>query len=206
MEKIDQHSVTGLRDNLAALFEMTQAGASKAQVRSAVTYLRDIKQNFVACWRFAGLPGTPRIEGAALGNRVSKPGLAVLFGARDTGMLEKASIEFLGFEVGTPPNDGAAPAFTRREFSVPAFFAANVLRANRTFVSRYAVIEYAAYRLGAIHTHASIYHQENERQVIALDAFDAMTLLPTRNNIEHLLMSIAQDVCRSPDVVRFSKV
>lgn len=144
------------------------------------------------------------LEGAVLGNRVSKPGIAVVFGARDTGVLEKASIEFLSVEADPPPGEGEAPPFTRREFSVPAFIAANVLRANRTFVSRYAVIEYAAYRLGAIHTHSSIYHHENERQVQALDAFRAMTLLPTRNNIEHLLMSIAQDVRRSPDVKRFS--
>ncbi len=126
----------------------------------------------------------------------------MLFGANDTGVLEKASVEFLGIEVNPLP-EGDTLHFKERSFSVPAFFAANVLRINRTFVSRYGVVEYAAYRLGAIHTNASTYHLENEMRVKALDAFSEMTLLPSRNNIDHLLLSIAQDVCRSRDVMRF---
>ena len=93
--------------------------------------------------------------------------------------------------------------FERRSMSISQFFKGVVFVNGAVQVTRYDVVEYAAYRAGAVHSHASQYHLDRGTQLRALDRLRDHPPFHTRDNVEYLLLSIARDLCEAPDIIRF---
>lgn len=222
MGKIDADSVEAMKGNLAALREMSPSGASKAQVRACISFLRDVKQNLVACWRFAGMANTPRITANRMTTHLDHGEMVVLMGGMDVGQSgvgARMILDGVTGKVALGPEDPSAMVYFRlsnkpvglddplpyetQDLSVSEFFAGVVYVNGPAQVTRFDVIEYAAYRLGAVHSHASQYHTAHAQQMKALDALRASRHIHARDNIEYLLLSIAQELCSSNDLQSF---
>ena len=214
--------VSGLADNLAAMKEMNPVGATAAQVRATVTWLRDAHDNFEKGWQTLALPDRPEIT-AAFHTLPLQPTVSVIyFGAEEppgrgnTGPIailnekgeecaDQIGVDFIMYGENVPDLTMGPNPYEMRALSVPDFFAAGVFLDRGLQVSRFDVVQYAAYQLGAVHSNASRYQQRNADKLASLDALGKLQPFHQRDNVEYLLLSVARDLCRSNDVDRFIK-
>lgn len=216
MAKIDEHSVSAMRDNLIALRDMSPMGASKSQVRASVGFLRDVSQNFVRTWQFAKLPDTPRIPAIVHLAPLPATTSVIYLGAMELGrdmppwgqqsIIHEAGIDLIQLGSGHALPDPNLPGHhARRHLRVPQFFGGNVFIHRSIEVTRSDVVAYVAYRSGAIHAHASDYHMKHPAKLGVLDELRAMNQIFARENVDYLLLSIARNLGEAPDVDRFIK-
>jgi hypothetical protein len=216
----DPISVRGLADNMAAMKEMNLIGATAAQVRATVTWLRDVHDNFDKAWQALNLPDHPEIT-AAFHTLPLEPTVTVIyFGAEEppgygnTGptvvvnekgeeCADEIGVDFIMFGENVLDLTMGPNPYEMRALSVADFFSSPVYLDRGLRVSRFDVVEYAAYQLGAVHSNAGRYQNKNPSKMASLDRLKALQPFHRRDNVEYLLLSVARDLCQSADVNRF---
>lgn len=218
MSNIDNASVASMRANIVALKDIVPMGATDSQLRLAVVMLRDVQQNFVKVWKYARLPGIPRIPAIThILRETPRDAFIVYFGAMErpqptAGLLVPAFIRDgkellhsagLTAFIQTTGEGFEVDPWERRKLSTAEFFEGLVLFTHGVSVTRNDVIQYQAYRKGAIHSHASQYHADYPQQMRALDQLRSMPPMHARANDDYLLLSVARDFVEAPDVDAF---
>ncbi len=212
--------VRGLADNLAAIREMNPVGATAAQVRATVTWLRDAHDNFDKAWQTLALPDRPKITAAYHTLSVPATATVIYFSAEEppgrgnTGPVavlnekgeecaDQIGLDFIMFGENVPDLTMGPNPYEVRALSVPDYFSSPVYLDRGLQVSRFDVVEYAAYQLGAVHSNASRYQKRSADKMAALDRLKALEPFHRRENVDYLLLSVARNLCQSDDVERF---
>ncbi|MFA6156284.1 hypothetical protein [Mesorhizobium sp.] len=211
-------------DDLRALVPV---GASDTQVRAATVWLRDIHDNLQKFWLYVGLTGDPSIRAYGL-EWDPLPGdiTAILFGGEEIPKLghigpltpvvrsesapgvlvEHPSIGLSWIIMSqTTPIDftmGGDP-FHEKERSLADYFACSVGCYEGLSFSRFDVVEYAAYRAGYVHSQGDRYLKRSPVAAAALDKIDAFYPLYQRNNLDYVLLSIAQELMNSEAIEEY---
>jgi hypothetical protein len=209
---VTKKSAHNLAQNILALREMNPVGASAAQVRATVVWLRDCAENFEKAWTAVALPGTPQIK-AIVHTFPMLPGSSIVyFGAEEPPsqgplgptivnehgdeIADQVAVSFFMFGNNVPDLTMGPNPFEERVVSIPEFFAGTVYIRDGVTVSRNDVINFAAYELGVVHSHEGKYQRENLDKIAVLTALHESAPLHLRDNVDYLLLSIARDFAR----------
>ncbi|MFK0691778.1 hypothetical protein ACFX5Q_26750 [Mesorhizobium sp. IMUNJ 23033] len=216
-----------LASRIDDLRKLVPVGASDANVRAATAWLRDIHDNLQEFWAYVGLSGDPTIKAYGLEwNPLPGDITAILFGGEETPQFGHAgplkpivhSVDAQGAPIEHPSiglssiimsqttsidfTMGGDP-FHDRDRSLADYFACSVGCCEGKSFSRFDVIEYAAYRLGYIHAQGDRYLKRSPVAAAALDKIDEFYPLYKRNNLDYVLLSIAQELLNSEAIERY---
>ncbi|CAN7649113.1 hypothetical protein [Mesorhizobium sp. LjNodule214] len=210
-----------LAENIADLRELVPVGVSASQLKAATVWLRDIYDNFEKFWGYVGLDGKPHIEAYALEwEPLPKDVTALLFGGEElpsyggVGVLsaivtsengsgqtvEHPSIgkDWFITSSTTPINFtmGGEP-FVKRSCVFPEYFSSTIACHDGIKLSRFDVIEYAAYRAGYIHAQGDRYLKRSPDAARILDHLTELYPAYVRPNLDYILLSICQELLQS---------
>lgn len=212
-------SALGLAENILALREMNAIGASAAQIRATVAWLRDFRDNFDNAWQVFGLPGQASIKATVhtmepmpIGTTViyfgaeEPPGRdplgPIIIGSDGKCVADQISVDFFMFGEDVPDLTMGPDPCELKDISIKDFFNGAVYIHCGIPVSRFDVIQFAAYELGVLHSHEGRYQRENADKMAALTQLHSHPPIHLRDNVDYLLLSIARDFAKAQDVDR----
>ena len=204
-------------------------GANATQVRASTIWLRDAHDNFERLWEHVGLAGCPTVPAYRLNVPVT-PGLsAFIYQALEPVATIKQDEDYLA-SMGAPPEliaqnivsqlpVGGGEYFVASDIGlsedtepyvlepipVRDFFTTPFIVIAGFAISRFDVLNYAAYEKGYIHTNGSRNRARYPEQIARLDWFERSYTGLRRPNTEYLIMDCSRALATAPDADRFVK-
>jgi hypothetical protein len=217
--------IQGLARIFSDLRETLPIGCSNTQLRSVAGWMREINQHYGSLWRQAGFENSPMVKSDLFIEKNPDPKLiAVSFGGEEISTQASSievSLKLMGLKVpegyilldgptatswmtfndhGVDRVDGNDP-FIAHDFTIGEYFSSTIAYIEGINVSRFDVVKFVSYHLGAIHINVDRAHRENP----SLDALKKMLNSEhfKRSDIYYLFLSVVQPIAFSSDVTRF---
>jgi hypothetical protein len=212
------YGAKGLAKNILALRKINIVGASAAQIRATVVWLRDFKDTYESAWTALGLPNMPTIRARVHTLEPIPYGTTIIyFGGEeppargpmgaiiegDEQVVAKPGLDYVTFGAEIPDMTMGPNPFELCDLSVPDFFNGVVLIHKGIRISRFDVIEFAAYELHCLHSYETSYQQRDATKISVLSELHGFAPFHIRDNLDYLLLSIARDFAKAPDLERF---